>query len=66
MEDLESLLARHEGVRRCAYDARQRVLVSMCFNLGVAGLLAFKQMLAPCERGDYGWAVEGDAGLSMG
>jgi len=33
-------------------DARQQVLVSMYFNLGISGLLAFKQMLAACKRGD--------------
>lgn len=30
----------------------------MCFNVGVSGLLAFKRMLAACERGDYGRAAE--------
>jgi lysozyme len=32
---------------------RQRVLVDMCFNLGIDGLLAFKQTLAAVASGDY-------------
>jgi lysozyme len=34
-------------------EVRQRVLINMGFNLGVPGLLAFKQTLAAVERGDY-------------
>jgi lysozyme len=34
-------------------DIRQRVLVDMCFNLGIDGLLAFKQTLAAVASGDY-------------
>jgi lysozyme len=34
-------------------DIRQRVLVDMCFNLGIDGLLAFKQTLAAIAGGDY-------------
>ena len=36
---------------------RQAVLVNMAFNLGIAGLLAFKRMLAACERGEYAAAA---------
>lgn len=32
---------------------RQRVLVDMAFNLGIDGLLAFKQTLAAVAAGDY-------------
>lgn len=32
---------------------RQRVLVDMCFNLGIDGLLAFKQTLSAIASGDY-------------
>lgn len=32
---------------------RQRVLVDMAFNLGIDGLLAFKQTLAAIASGDY-------------
>lgn len=34
------------------------MLISRCFNLVVADLFALKQMLAACERGDYGRAAE--------
>jgi len=34
-------------------DARQNVLVNMAFNLGVAGLLTFKNMLNHCGDGHY-------------
>lgn len=39
---------------------RQRVIVNMAFNLGVAGLLGFKNTLASVQRGDYD-----DAALRM-
>ena len=34
-------------------DVRQRVLIDMAFNLGIAGLLTFKNTLAAIKRGDY-------------
>ena len=34
-------------------DARQNALVNMAFNLGVAGLLSFKNMLNHCGNGHY-------------
>lgn len=34
-------------------EPRQRALVDMAFNLGVGGVLKFKQMLAALTRGDY-------------
>jgi lysozyme len=34
-------------------DVRQRVVADMCFNLGIDGLLAFKQTLAAIAGGDY-------------
>ncbi len=37
---------------------RQQVLVCCCFQLGLAGLLAFKKMLAATMRGDYGKAAD--------
>lgn len=39
-------------------DARQRALVNMAFNLGVAGLLKFRRMLAALEAGHYKRASE--------
>lgn len=40
-------------------EVRQRVLVNMAFNLGVAGLLAFKNTLAFIRQGDYAGAARG-------
>lgn len=40
-------------------DARKGVLVNMSFQLGVAGLLGFKNTLAMVERGDYAGAAGG-------
>lgn len=38
---------------------RQRVLVNMCFNLGLRGLLGFKNTLAAMEQGRYEDAAKG-------
>ena len=46
-------------------DARQEVLVNMCFNMGIGtatkGLLSFRNTLAAVERGDYEAAARGMA-----
>lgn len=42
-------------------EPRQRVLVNMAFNLGIVGLLKFKNMLSACAVGD--WATAKLAGL---
>ena len=39
-------------------EARQKVLVSMAFNLGVGGLLGFQGMLAALRDGDYAAAAD--------
>lgn len=36
---------------------RQRVLVNMCFNLGIKGLMGFKMTLAAIQAGDYAEAA---------
>lgn len=38
---------------------RQRVLVNMCFNMGINDLLAFKNTLAAMKSGDYKAAADG-------
>jgi len=38
-------------------EARRAVLVGMAFNMGIAGLMRFKVMLAMVERGDYAEAA---------
>lgn len=40
-------------------DARQRVLVNMAFNLGINGLLGFKNTLRMMREGDYEGAARG-------
>lgn len=40
-------------------DARQEVLINMTFNLGIAGLMGFKNTLAKIKAGDYEGAAEG-------
>lgn len=40
-------------------EVRQRVLANMCFNLGIGGLLGFKNTLAAMQRGSYAVAAAG-------
>ncbi len=40
-------------------EARQGVLLNMAFQMGVDGLLGFKNTLAMIERGDYAAAADG-------
>lgn len=40
-------------------EARQRALANMAFNLGINGLLGFKNTLAAMQRGDYASAADG-------
>lgn len=44
---------------RSLNDVRQRVVVNMAFNLGVAGLLGFKNTLAAMKAGRYADAAWG-------
>lgn len=44
---------------RTLSDARQRVLLSMCFNLGIKGLLGFQNTLAMIKVGNYAGASAG-------
>ena len=46
-------LDKHLPWWRSLSDARRRVLVNMRFNLGMAGLLGFKNTLRFIEQGDY-------------
>lgn len=43
---------------RSLSEARQRVLVDMCFNLGIQGLLKFNQTLTAIKSGEYEKAVQ--------
>jgi len=42
---------------RSLSETRQKVLVSMAFNLGMGGLLSFTEMLSALESGDYAEAA---------
>lgn len=42
---------------RTMNDVRQNVLVNMCFNMGVMGLMKFKKALTAMEAGDYDTAA---------
>lgn len=39
-------------------DVRQRVIVSMCFNLGIDGLMGFTRMIAAIKAGDFDAAAD--------
>ena len=39
-------------------DKRQYVLISMCFNLGISGLMKFKKMLLALEHKNYELAAQ--------
>lgn len=39
-------------------EARQYVLIDMCFNMGLSKLLAFKKMLAALKNKDYSTAAQ--------
>lgn len=54
----EELDKRLDWWRGLSY-ARQRVIVNMAFNLGVDGLLGFKNTLAFIRGGDYQAAAKG-------
>lgn len=57
-EVFDGLDARMAWWRKLDY-ARQRVLVNMAFNLGIAGLLGFNNTLAAVQQGRYSAAGAG-------
>jgi len=46
-------LQEHLSIYSKLDDVRQDVLLNMCFNLGITGLLKFKNMIASLECGNY-------------
>lgn len=40
-------------------DVRQNALLNLCFNMGIGGLLTFKNTLAAWKSGDYAGAAAG-------
>nr|WP_136252862.1 glycoside hydrolase family protein [Ningiella ruwaisensis] len=53
VSDVEQSLARHELLSSKHNDARRAVVINMAFNLGVAGLLAFKKTLDAYRNQQY-------------
>lgn len=52
---LDSIPMVYEGLN----ETRQNVLINMCFNLGLKGLLNFKNTLSHIEAGDWERAANG-------
>lgn len=60
-EDIAQKMAeldRHLPWWRDLSDNQQRVLVNMCFNLGIGGLLKFEKTLLALKSGDYNLAAK--------
>lgn len=50
--EVTEALSKYEWYNRLD-PVRQKVIIDMAFNLGLAGLLGFKKMIAALEQGDY-------------
>lgn len=72
LTEAQALLLLRNDILRCQVDldrnipwwraldaVRRRVLIDMAFNLGVAGLLKFKNTLAAVKAGNYEAAAQG-------
>lgn len=62
MEDINNAIAdldKNLPWWKTLTENRQRVLISMCFNLGISKLLGFKNTLAMMQKGDYEGAAKG-------
>ena len=60
--DIETTLAKLDKAItwwRSLDEVRQRVVANMAFNLGIGGLLGFKNTLAAMQRGSYAVAAAG-------
>ena len=58
LDEVFAELDKHLPWWRDMSQARQRVLANMAFNLGVAGLLTFKNTLTEIQRGHYQIAAD--------
>ena len=59
LKKVEADLDKHLPWWRKLDEARRGVLINMRFQLGMAGLLGFKNTLAMIERGEYASAAKG-------
>lgn len=57
IDEVEKTLDRAFGWWRTLTEARQRVLVNMCFNLGLSRLLLFRKTLTAIHDGNYAEAA---------
>ena len=57
IEEITGQLERH-GWYIALGPTRRKVLIDMCFNLGMAGLMGFRRMIEALERGDYERAAD--------
>ena len=57
MDKAEALLNEHCPVFAKLDANRQIVLIDLCFNLGISGLLGFKKMLAALNEGNWNKAA---------
>lgn len=55
--EAERALSRYEWYTKLD-PIRQKVLIDMCFNLGLAGLLQFRRMITALISGDYETAAD--------
>ena len=53
IENCRKQLLEHVPVFEFMNDSRQRVLLNMCFNMGIAGLKKFKRMFAALAGKDF-------------
>lgn len=61
-QDISSTIAKLNGSLpwwQQMSDVRMRVLANMCFNMGLSGLLTFKNTLGAMQRGSYAVAAAG-------
>lgn len=58
VEECEKELLEHISFYKDLDSARQVVLLNMCFNLGLAGLMGFKKMLSLVAEGQYQIAAQ--------
>ena len=57
MKDVMDALDRYAWYRQLD-PVRQKVMIDMAYNLGMAGLLKFRKMIAALELGDYQAAAD--------
>lgn len=57
IKDVMDALDRYAWYRQLD-PVRQKVMIDMAYNLGMAGLLKFRRMIAAIELGDYGAAAD--------